>query len=833
VQICERGSAFWLARHDPEAALPLARFLVRLEPLEEAGYRRLMVVHRALGDLASALRTYHRCATVLEQELGVEPGPALRHTLADVLDEQASREPGAPSSPRRSSPPVRGVTLAGGPTPFVGREGELARLHEAWDQVSARRRFILVTGEPGVGKTRLVSELVTQVRRGHGVVATARCHASAATLPLAPVAEWFRAPHLRHAVRAVAPVWRAEVERLVPSPGGGAGDAPQAWQRVPFYEGLVRVVAATARPVLLTLDDFQWCDRATLSWLGFLLTFPVEVPVLVVATARRDELEAGPLREARGALAAAGHAETLELDELDEGRTSWLAEAVLGRQLDDTERTLLRAATGGNPMSVIEAAREALATAGPVRADSLQATLANRLAALTPDELALTELVAAAGRDVDLDLLIEASDLDEQALVQVVDRLWRARLLVQRGTGYELAHDLIREVAYARVSPPRRWLLHRRVAQAMELLHDEGDAGEAAALAEQYAAGGLPRRALPHLERAVRDALDVFAHDDAIRTSERSLELLAAQPASRARDERELQVVRAMLAPINASRGYASPELETTARRVARLAERLGRTDEHLGALVTLFTCAFVRGRTTDSAEFGRRALELNPAAPGLLAQCHWAVAGAATSLGRIEEADAHFRLACSFAAPDDCLPSGARTDIHARAWWAHARFLLGDVDGAASCSAEAVAAARRTAHPWSLTVALAYAAVTHQLRGDLVALERPLDELDPICSRYRFAYYDRWAMILGGWLRGGAGGCGQTHAGIDGLVAAGSLARLPYWLWLHADVCRRVGDRAAAEVALDSAVSHARAHEDLWWLPEVERARAELAQSR
>ncbi len=829
IEICDRGSGFWLTHGDPEAALTLARQLVLLEPLGETAYLRLMEVHRARGDLAGAVATYHRGASVLREELGVEPGPALRNAMADVLDEQATHSTG-----------VSGIPVIGAGPPLVGRERELAMLHTAWGQVSTRSALVLLVGEPGIGKTRLMDELIGRVRRQHGVAARARCHVSGASLPLSPVAEWLRTPHLRHALRGLDDRWRSHVERLVPGPepshaaparsAGQPTSIADAWQQVPFYEALVRVVAAVERPVLLALDDLHWCDRATLSWLGFLLSFPLGVPVLVVATARREELDDSALSGAVAAMVAAGQAQVVTVGELTEAGTIRLAEDVLGRPVGAAERALIWAATAGRPMSVVEVARAALGTVGPVRPEALHEALAHRLAALGPTEVALAELVAAVGRDVDLDLLVDASELDDRDLVRAVDRLWRARILVQHGSRYDFAHDLIREVVLAGVSPPRRWLLHRRIAQAMERQHIPGDAAASAALAEQYAAGGLPQHALPHLEDSIRAALAVFAHDDAIRLGERALQLVADEPRGVARDERELAIVLSLLAPITVSLGYASPRLEAAARQAALLAERLGRPADHVRALVTLFSCAFVQGRIAESAAFAERALGLAGAAPELAAQASFTVGGAACSLGRFEEADAHFARACAEVEPGDTLPSGALTAVHGRGWWAHNRFLLGDPGGARVCAEEAVEVARRSAQPWSLTVGLAYAAVTHQLRGDREALGRTLDELEPLCARYRFAYYDSWTVVLRGWLVGGPRGCAQVRAGIDALIAAGSFTRLPYWLWLQADVCRRAGDRTSARVALEAALTQARAHGDVWWLPAIERDLAGLA---
>ena len=119
--------------------------------------------------------------------------------------------------------------------------------------------------------------------------------------------------------------------------------------------------------------------------------------------------------------------------------------------------------------------------------------------------------------------------------------------------GYDFSHDLLRETAYAAISPPKRWLLHRRIAQGLELLHAEDTDAVAAQLAEQYARGGRPVRALAYYQRAAGVAASRFAHAEAIRLHEKALSIIAAMPAGRDRDSRELAVLEAMAAPLNAS----------------------------------------------------------------------------------------------------------------------------------------------------------------------------------------------------------------------------------------------------------------------------------------
>ncbi|MEO7422158.1 MAG: AAA family ATPase [Ornithinibacter sp.] len=828
VDLCDRVARYWLTHDDAAAAIAFARRRVLLEPLEEPGYRLLMQVLRAVGDRAGSMRTYHQCATLLERELGVGPSPETQAELTAALCD-IGHGPGAASG--GSTDTARWPLSPG----LVGRASEQERLLAAWSEARAGARLLVVVGEAGVGKTRLVADLVGAVRRQDAVVATTRCFAATGSVPLAPVADWLRSPHLRMATKQLDPVWRAEVGRLVPDAGSatepvvGNRATVGAWQRLRFFEGLARAFRAVDRPVLLTLDDLQWCDKTTLSWLSFLVSFMGSAPLLVVATARDDERGDGDLAGRLDSMRADGQAQVVTLHNLAPEDASTLAAGVLGHAVSDQELGLLMSTTAGNPFYLGEALRRAAPTPGPVDPADLRGVLDSRLGRLPEPARAVVELASAIGRDFTLDLLIEASDLTEDTVVRQVDDLWRRRILEEHGRGYDFAHDLLREAAYRMISPPTRWLLHRRLAQALELLYADRIDSVAAQLAEQHDRSGRPERALPFYERAARQATEVFAHSESVRSWQRCLALLGEMPASAQRDRRELAALQELLPPMNAWRGYSSMELEHYERRTATLGARLGLVDVQCTAAIALFATTFVQGHTVKAHEWGSQALALSQERPGLAAQAHLAVAGSGLGLGLLPLADEHFRRACDLAGVSDWLPVGTRTEVHARAWWAHARWLLGDHAGAASVSAEAVQLARLIEHPYSLTVALSYAAVTFQLLGDTVLLRETLTDLAELSERYGFAYYGEWAKVLEGWAEGGEAGLRTARGGIDSLEREGSLARMTYWLSLVADVHRREGRIESAAAVLDAATSFAIAHDDRWWLPEVLRARAAL----
>jgi DNA-binding SARP family transcriptional activator len=814
-------------------AIELARRRTDLEPLEETGYRTLLQLQARSGDRASALQTYHRCASILERELGVAPD---RATTAEY-ERLTSPRPQRPSKPPRLAEPT-------GPTDLIGRDRELSVLRERWQQArrggSGAAGLVVLAGEAGVGKSRLLDELSAVVQRAGSDAVRARCFAARGRLALAPVSEWLRSPALRSARNRLEPVWAREVDRLVPpadaDPVTPLRPMADAWQRHRFFEGLARVVLSAGRPILLVLDDLQWCDEHTLAWLQLLLHLGQDHPLLLVAAIRPEEADSNTeLAEMLRALRSAGQVTDLALAPLDLPQSAELAGQLRGTALDHPEADRLYAATGGYPLLVIESVRAGLLDA-PAPADGpdfgppdpgpkVRALLAGRTAQVSPAAREVAELAAVIGRDFTLELLTEASELDGDAVIGGVDELWRRRLIRSRPpTSYDFIHDLLRATAYGEISPPRRSLLHRRVAQALELIHAADPGVAAAATAYHFERGERPDRAVPQHVLAAEVATSVFANQRAVRHYRRAADLLRRTPPGRDRDGRELAVRAAMAAPLNAQYGYASAELQADFERVRDLAEQLGNTRLQLISLVGLFGVRFVQGHVAESHEIAERSLELSHQHPDVIGQAHFAVAGSATSLGRHEQSLRHFALAHELCFDAEPALVGTRLEVHARAWCAHALWLLGRDEDARHWCDWATARAEECEHPYSLAVALAYAAITHQLRGDV---DRALDSarrVQEICARYEFAYYDHWGLILAGWCAGGTSGADQIREGLGRLRDQGALTRQPYYLALLAETLLDTGKRDAAGAVLESARAAAAIHDDRWWLPELYR---------
>ena len=841
VELCDDVVAILDKSGQQSSALDFAFRRVELQPLEEVGYRALMALQFARGDRAAAVSTFHRCADVLERELGVYPGRETTELVDGLLDRS-----GDTAHPRGVTPEaVNSIARSG----LVARGKELAVLVERWRaSIDGQPGIALVSGEPGVGKSRLLVELATIAASEGAAVATTRCFSQSGRLAFAPVAEWLRNSELRTSVEGLDPLWRDEVARLVPNavpgeprPGPARTESPDvqssvdAWQRHRFFEGLARAVLSPGRPILLVLDDVHWCDQETMDWLVFLLEFAKDARLLVAGSTRLDELERNrAVVAALRGLRSAGMVLEVELAPLDVTGTGALATAVLGRELSVEDEDVLQTATGGYPLFVLEAARslaDPAALPAPLRGPDLDAILRRRLERASPTAQEVAGVAAAVGRNFSLDLLSKATEIDTDALVQAVDELWRMRIVRESTNGYDFSHDLMRDAAYAAVSPARRWLVHRNVADALEVIHADNLDTVAAALAEQYDRGGRPDRALLYLRKAAEVATSLFANAEAVRLYRRCLSLIETTPEGRERDAQELEILQSMSAPSNAVYGYASPVTQTTLERTVLLAERLGRTSILVRSLVALFGTRFVQGNIDQSYEVAERALALAGTDTELAAQAHFAFAGSLLALGQPANAASHFDLAIELSHTNISLLVGTRLDVHCLGWSAHAHWLLGDEEEATARAADALSRARGADHPYSVAVALAYAAITAQMCGDPSGLASAVSELDALCRRYEFAYYGEWALILEGWNVGGKAAVTRVREGISRLRSLGSFARMPYWLCLLSSTLEGVGRPEEAAAVLDGAIVDAEQRHERWWLPEVLRRRAAFAE--
>jgi DNA-binding SARP family transcriptional activator len=513
------------AEGDRAAALAWAREAAALDPLAEDAHRRLMEQLEAGGETAAALSVYEQLAERLRTTLGIAPSPPTRALAVRLRAGSA----GAATVLTIPAPPE--VSRAGD-EPFVGRTLELMRLAGLLAGVADRggRRLALLSGEPGIGKTRLALRFAAEPGRA-ATVLLGRC-AEESLSPYGPFAEILARCDGALGAAVVDDLvgdGAAELERLRGHADGAATD-PGVRARV--FHALDTLVGALAQPVLLVLDDLQWADQGTLLALRALLRSPRPARLLIVATARTASGAAGDdARRALADLRRDGTAEELGLGGLAPPDVSALARAWLGEQATAALATEVHARSGGNALFAQELLRgDALASTTGIP-ESARDVIRARCARVGEGARALLAVAATIGEQVELAVLEQASSLDPRSSEDALDELVAARLLAPGASGephVEFPHALVREVVYADVGPLGRVRLHRDVARA--LLSRDSDR-HVEAIAHHLMRSGDPAAAIPYLERAADNAMAMAAYEQAARCRAQAVQALDAAHA--------------------------------------------------------------------------------------------------------------------------------------------------------------------------------------------------------------------------------------------------------------------------------------------------------------
>ena len=824
-------------RDDHEATIRHAQCAIDLEPTDEAAVRIQMEAHLALGDRGGALRSYHRYAEVLERDLELEPGEAIGAIYRQLRANTPHRE----ELQGEDVAPVAEV-------PFVGRHLELDQLNQAWIAArEGRAHLVLLSGEPGIGKSRLALELGRRVRAEGHVVASARAYEAAGRLPWGPVIDLLRSGALRSHIDTLGSVWRAELARLLPelleaSPAPAPSRAGDLAQRHRLFDAVSRAIVGD-RPRLLIIDDLQWCDAETIEVIGFVVRSGPTAPVLIVGTVRAEEIpEHHPLV---GLIDALGHDQavtTVPLEPLDEATTATLAARLRNTEEIDPELAArLWVETEGNPLFVIEMLRAGVSPEGSRAAltPTMRAVLGTRLGQLPDGARRLAEVAAVIGRSFSVGLLVSATGIGEPELVDQLDELWRRRIIRDQGLTYDFSHDKLRTVAQEMLSPARRRQLHRAVAEAIavEFRHDLEAASPQ--LAAHYDQAGMVEPAIDAYRVAGARAVAVSALDEAVTMFRRALSLLAEVPPSPDRDALELGIRIALGSPLVALEGYGSHGAHQLYERALSLCRKLHRAGDPpilrgLG-LARLQGCRF-----DECSELGQALVDHESHDPiaktegqyllGVSAFWRGDLARARQYLeGAIEAYDLphrHQHLALYAQDPKAvCLVRLAWVDL-----WA------GDAGRADERARSALELAVDLDHLMTLWYVLTYAAIIAAESEDLVRLAELLEEADRLGKRLP----SRYLMIVGEALRGWLDVCEGSPEGLERIVQSvarsrteGESLHLTYTLLLLARARGMVGELHEGRAATREGLSLSEHRNQRYLEAELWRVDGKLAYRR
>jgi DNA-binding SARP family transcriptional activator len=715
--VLERLVALLEAGGDHAQAIRYAEQLLRHDPLHEETYRLLMRLHEARGDRARALRVYHVCTATLERELGVEPSPATRAVYQALLPAEAD---GAVSK--------QPVARPAGP-PLVGRTRELAQLAALWQETEqGRAHFVLVGGEPGAGKTRLVEEFRTWCAHRGAATAEARSYPAEGALAYGPVVAWLRSEALRGHRARLDRARLTELARLLPELLSEMPDLtrpeplPESDQRQRLFDAVARAILAPGGPLLLVADDLQWCDRETVQFLHYLLRVEPGARLLVAATARREEVDRQhPLNDLLAGLRALERLTEIQVGRLTHEETAALAERFGGRRLEEPAADRLYGETEGNPLFVVEALRAGW-TSDDLERDwispKVQAVIESRLKQLSEPTRDLVGLASTIGREFTTDVLSAASEADEEALVRGLDELWQRQVIREQGAdAYDFSHDKIREVAYLALSPARRRRHHLRVAQALERLNAHDPGPVSGQLAGHYERAGAIDPAVTWYVQAAEAAQQFYAHVEAIRLLDRALDLLRTLPATPERQARELEILAALPTPLGWVDGWASQRLAAVQQRALDLARALG-IEPAPPLLRSLAIASLSRRDFVTARGLGERlrARGMRGADDMLLVEADYVLGIAAFWQGELHAAREHFAAAVERYRPEHRRAHLVRYALDPKviclSRLGNTLWFLGHPEAAIRARDEALALAEELGHPFSRGTALVFASV-------------------------------------------------------------------------------------------------------------------------
>uniref|UniRef100_A0A540VF23 AAA family ATPase n=1 Tax=Litorilinea aerophila TaxID=1204385 RepID=A0A540VF23_9CHLR len=671
-----RVSQLHEAQGDYCAALSALERALRLDPFQEDLQRSCLRLLYLAGDRAGAIRRFEEFSRLLAEEMGVPPMAETQALYDAIITDQALPEESgrsAPPTPGQTTAAAKAATVAAPPPPppsnepadppFVGRRTHLEALHQLYHS----RKLVLVEGEAGIGKTRLVDTFLASLAAvGQADHACLAMRGSAreleSRLPYQPMIEalrsllaWSGWPALYRRLN-VPSLWLAELTRLIPElaveqptlgPGERSPDESRLW------EGVSQFLIAVARqqPLLLVLDDLHWGDASTLGLLGYVIRQAghAHVPLYFLATARPVS-QRSQLALLFHSLLREGRLERISLGPLQPDEVIALARQ-LSPQYGYPLGNWLNRSSEGHPFVLVELIRHAREhrlllpdgtvnlnrlPGAPVVPQTVYELLQARLETLSDAARRVLDAAAIVGREFDFEVVARVAALSDSAALDALDELQRARLISPVGAHlFAFDHTLTREVVHREVSGVREGFLHRRVAAALESIHHHRLDEVAGLIAHHYAEGGLPELASKFARRAADRAVHLAAWTEAIQFYRQALS--GAPPSHRA----------GILASLGVAQLQAgtSAQAGETARQAVELALQQKDRSALIRGLYVLAEALFLQGRYRELIEMAQQMAHQDELEVGYWVEFVWGAALAQEGL-ELQEAARHLRQA-------------------------------------------------------------------------------------------------------------------------------------------------------------------------------------------
>ncbi len=752
--------------------------------------------------------------------------------------------------------------------PFIGREEELDLLWRRWRQVGHQGgKVVLISGEPGVGKSRLLAAAREMIAGDDPQVVDYFCSQNFTNTALYPITR-----QIERNCGLVSTDTKSHQRRKLNAFLGGLGNAETlallsdllsierfdsedvirrlspAERRKATFDLLIRHVVSIAAStrVLLLFEDIHWADASTLELLDLFISQIDRYRILLVAT-YRPEFHAS----------WAGHSQVsvITLARLPAAQQRRLIEAVAGSDLLSRETVEeIAARSDGVPLfaeeltkATIEIRREADETrlSQVVRPSAIPATLhaslMARLDRLGPVARQVAEIGSVLGREFSYDSLRATWSGAPHEMDTGLDQLRRAGLLFARGVGdqttYTFKHALVQDAAYGTLLRAKRQEVHARIAHTLEREHPEICDIQPELLARHFQQAQLSERAIGYLQRAADRAAKRSAYREAIAHLRNALQLVELLPESPLREDRELQLLIALGAALMATKSSTAPEIGRVYARARELAQKAKRSADLFPSIWGAWLIAYSSSDFMTSQRLLEDLFSIAAAVndPAFTLQAHHAAWPTYCSTGFLTKARAHIGDGLALYRPElhgsHALQYGAHDPgVCGYVTDAGTAAVLGFLDQSLAQLEKGLALAERLGHTQNTIHALSFAAEVHHIRRDPQQVEAFVTRVLPLLSEDRSAVAIANAMMLRAWARVILG---EIENGLaimrDGLTAwrqTGSAFRLPERLARAAETYRLANHTDEAMALIAEAFDRS---DDKWLAPELHRIQGEL----
>jgi class 3 adenylate cyclase/predicted ATPase len=752
-------------------------------------------------------------------------------------------------------------------TPLVGRDEEMAMLLRRWERArQGDGQLVLVVGEPGLGKSRLIEEFHARLRETPHTWVEWSCSQLLQNTPLHPIAEWGRErfggtevpaeQRLADLEGSLTQVKLDPAENTVllaplldiPLPTEGTNPLPPEELRRRQLAALTNWVMAGARvqPFVLAVEDLHWADPTTLDVLRGIAERGARSPLYVLITARPEFRPGWGMRSHHGMIALApldGQQVRQMVGELA-ARHAFPRDVIEGL----TERT------GGVPLFVEEVTRLLLERGeqGGIQAipPTLQQSLTARLDRLGPAR-EVAQIGAAIGRGFSYSLVRAVAGMEDAPLQDALERLADADILLVQGlppeSDYRFKHALIQDAAYENLLRSRRTVLHRRIAEALrDRLADSGTAAPEL-LAHHFTHAGLTEVAIEWWGKAGQRSLERSALVEAAEQFARVLSQITTLPATPALRRQEIKIQVELITPLMHIKGYAAPETKVAVERARLLieqAEALGEPPEDpllLFSVLHGFWVASYIAFNGDvmrelAAQFLALAEKQGTTVPLMIG--HQIMAVSLMCTGAIAQSRPHYNQALALYDPSEHRPLATRFShdigVLILSYRSLALWMLGYPTTALVDAEHALNDAREIDQAATSMFALFHATSPSVCCGNYAAASAFVDELDRLADEKGALFWKALGMLMRGYilaLTDKASDAVQiTTSGLAALRSTGSTVWLPLWLSYLAAAHSERGQLDEAWRCIDEALTLVDKTKERWFEAEVNRIAGEIA---